>query len=289
MRQQLWFPCVVLAALAMPAGAQPPPPAPPAPAPAPRVRSMVRIRHGGGFLGVGVEEIDHERAQTLGLREEHGVEVKSVEEGSPAAKAGLRVGDVVLDYNGQRVEGVEQFTRMVGETPAERRCTLGIWRNHAPQTLTATLAARSWPGFDQERMREMEGALQHLPAMPEMPDMPMMPRPTMGWRMGVLGIEGEELSPQLAEFFGVKEGVLVRSVVHDSPAERGGLKAGDVITRIDGTVVTTPREISSLMRASRGKITTSVTVLRSHRELTLQVKRGERSQGRGPSAPEPPL
>jgi S1-C subfamily serine protease len=78
-------------------------------------------------------------------------------------------------------------------------------------------------------------------------------------------------------------------VVHDSPAERGGLKAGDVITKIDGTVVTSPREISSLMRASRGKQTTSVTILRSRKELTLEVKKGERSEGRAPTPPEPPM
>ena len=308
MQQQICLAGMLAAGLALTAAAQNPvPPAPPAP---PRPRAMVHMRHGGGFLGVGVEEIDQERAQALGLREEHGVEVKSIEEGSPASKAGLKVGDVVLDYNGQRVEGVEQFTRMVGETPVGRRCTLGVWRNHAAQTLTATLAARSWPGFDEQAAREMErgmrdvevqmkdldGKLRRMPpmppmsAMPEIPGVPpMLPRPTMGWQMSVLGIEGEELNPQLAEFFGVKEGVLVRSVVHDSPAQRGGLKAGDVITRIDGTVVTSPREIGSLMRASRGKQTTAVTLFRARKELTLEIKKSERSQRQAPDPAESPL
>lgn len=292
MRQQLYLAGVLLAALAAPAAAQNPP-APPAP---PRMRTEVRMRHaGGGFLGVGVEEIDHERAQALGLREEHGVEVKSVEPGSPAAKAGLKDGDVVLDYNGQRVEGVEQFTRLVGETPVGRQCRLGVWRNHAAQTLNATLTARTWPGFDEQNvrhmeldLRRMESDLQPMP-MPTIPPMPAMPRPIMGWQMSVLGIEGEELNPQLAEFFGVKEGVLVRSVLHDSAAEQSGLKAGDVITRIDGTAVTSPREIGSLMRASRGKATTSVTVFRARKELTLEVKKSERSQREAPAGNFDPL
>lgn len=297
MRQQLYLAGALFAALAAPAAAQNPP-APPAP---PRMRTEVRMRHGGGgFLGVGVEEIDHERAQALGLREEHGVEVKNVEPGSPAAKAGLKEGDVVLDYNGQRVEGVEQFTRLVGETPVGRQCRLGVWRNHAAQTLTATLATRTWAGFDEEAgvrqmerdVRRMENELRHMPmpTIPPMPAMPpMLPRPTMGWQMSVLGIEGEELNPQLAEFFGVKEGVLVRSVLHDSAAEHSGLKAGDVITRIDGTAVTSPREIGSLMRASRGKATTSVTVFRARKELTLEVKKGERSQRETPARNFDPL
>src|SRR5579862_1905171 len=68
------------------------------------------------FIGVGVEEIDADRAKTLKLSEEAGVEVTRVERDSPAEKAGLKTGDAVLQYNGQRVEGMEQFSRLVRET-----------------------------------------------------------------------------------------------------------------------------------------------------------------------------
>ena len=84
--------------------------APPAPAvpPTPEVR-IWKASPGGSFLGVGLKEIDSDRAKELKLREESGVEITRVEENSPAAKAGLKVGDAVLQYNGQRVEGIEQF------------------------------------------------------------------------------------------------------------------------------------------------------------------------------------
>ena len=93
----------------------------------------------------------------------------------------------------------------------------------------------------------------------------------------MLGIVSEELNPELAEYFGVKEGVLVRSVVKSSPAEKAGMKAGDVILKIDGTPVASPREISSLMRSSRSKKTNVITLSRSKKELTLEVKKPERS------------
>ena len=101
---------------------------------------------GGSYLGVGVAEVTPERAKALKLKEERGAEITSVEADSPAAKAGLKAHDVVLEYNGQRVEGIEQFTRMVRETPAERQVRLTISRDGATQALTATIGQRKGYG-----------------------------------------------------------------------------------------------------------------------------------------------
>src|SRR5579863_2990149 len=110
---------------------------------------------GGSFLGVSLAEIDNKRAAELKLKEAYGVEITRVEEGSPAEKAGLKSGDVVLEYNGQRVEGMEQFGRLVRETPPAREVKLIIGRNGATQTVTATVQARKlksmatvMPNFD---------------------------------------------------------------------------------------------------------------------------------------------
>lgn len=94
---------------------------------------------GSSFIGVMVQEIDGHRAKALKLPEEAGVEVTRIEPDSPAETAGLKVGDVVLHYNGQRVEGMEQFSRLVHETPPGREVKLDIYRNGAPQTI-----ARGW-------------------------------------------------------------------------------------------------------------------------------------------------
>src|SRR5271166_5596536 len=85
----------------------------------------VKLSSGGSrYIGVMVQEIDSERAKELKLREEYGVEVTRIEPDSPADKAGLKVGDTVQQYNGQRVEGMEEFKRLVSETPAGREVKL---------------------------------------------------------------------------------------------------------------------------------------------------------------------
>src|SRR3954454_4231085 len=92
----------------------------PEPQPAPEKTLVTAVLGGGSFLGLGVSEIDSDRAKALNLREERGVEITRVEEDSPASRAGLKIADVVLEYGGQRVEGTEQFVRLVHETPVGR-------------------------------------------------------------------------------------------------------------------------------------------------------------------------
>ena len=110
-----------------------------------------------------------------------------------------------------------------------------------------------------------------MPAFPpEPPMMPDTPHDMFSWRSMSLGVETEGLNTQLAEFFGVKQGILVRSVTKGSAAETAGLKAGDVITKLDGQAVSTPRNIAPFLRKSGKNVT--LTVVRNHKEITLNVK-----------------
>ena len=242
-----------------------------------RVRPVARrvVAHRNlSYLGVGFSEIDADRAKALQLKEARGVEIKCVDENSPAAKAGLQIGDVVLEYNGEHIEGAEQFTRLIKETPPGRSASLVVWRNGATKTVSAAIGTRqSGPSVFEFDGEDFALAMPALPAMPAMPAfrMPDIPRTFMSWRSPILGIESESLNPQLAEFFGVKDGVLVRSVNRGSAAEKAGFKAGDVIIKVDGERVTTPKEISSILQESRSKGSVSVTVVRHQKEMTLSV------------------
>jgi serine protease Do len=257
----LWLAAAVLAQPAEPP--QPAPPAPPAP-PAARARTAVRVARGVSYLGVGVAEITAERAKALNLKEEYGVEVTSVEKDSPAEKAGIKAGDVVLEYQGQRVEGTEQFIRLVHETPVGRPAKLVISRGGASQTLTATIASRrSLEVFGPEG-----GNFRfQMPQIPRI-EIPDIPHANMSWRSSMLGVEVESVSSQLAEYFGVKQGVLVRSVIKDSAAEKAGLKAGDVILKVGDKKVATPSEVSAAVRSSTSK-TIPLTIMRNHQEMSL--------------------
>jgi serine protease Do len=220
------------------------------------------------YVGVFLAEIDGERAKALKLRDEHGVEVTKVEEESPAAKAGLKVGDVLLDYNGQRVEGIEQFRRFVRETPAGRDVKMGVSRDGNQQFVVVKIGAR----------KMMAGAIEPMIAMtaPRPGDLPEIRMPRGGmvfWSSSALGVEAEGLEGQLAQFFGVKEGVLVRSVSKGSAAEKAGLKAGDVIVKVDETSVSSPSELTRAVRTARNgsKKSFSVVVMREKKETSVTV------------------
>ncbi|HLG98431.1 MAG TPA: PDZ domain-containing protein [Bryobacteraceae bacterium] len=214
------------------------------------------------YLGVNLAEVTADRARELKLKEPFGVEITRVEDGSPADKAGLKAGDVVLEYNGQRVEGMEQFGRLVRETPASREAKLLISRGGATQTITATLATRKARAMGGNLFPGVDIPVIHIPDIPQV---------FTAWRSPMVGIEAESLGPQLAAYFGVKDGVLVRSVIKDSAAEKAGIKAGDVITKIDGTGVTTPAEVSSAVRSASANKTFSVELVREHKEMNLNV------------------
>jgi len=228
---------------------------------------------GGTYLGVNLAEIDDNRAKELKLKEDYGVEVTRVEENSPAEKAGVKSGDVVLEYNGQRVEGMEQFGRMVRETPPGREVKLTISRNGATQTLVAVLGSRKYrfpgnfpPGFEVPEF--------HMPDIPQI---------FTTLRSPMLGVEAESLGSQLAVYFGVKEGVLVRSVLDSTPAQKAGIKAGDVITKVDGMAVTTPSELSGAVRtANNAKKTYAIELTRDRKPVTVSVTVDDRSERRIP-------
>jgi serine protease Do len=259
---------------------QPPPP----PHPEPHA-----VAHSSrSFLGVGIADIDEQRAKEMKLPEVRGVEVTHVESDSPADKAGLQKGDVILEYNGQRVVGMEQLGRLVRETPIGRTVSIEVSRGGNVQTLSATIEARKGPTFaiapkvDFDRLKEEMEQWREF----QMPD---QPRPWMAWRSSMLGVEAESLEGQLAEYFGVKEGVLVRSVIKDSAADKAGLQAGDVITKVEDETVTSPRELSRIIRSKRSQQTFPITVIRNRQEMTITVTRQqpERAQERPPRPPRP--
>ncbi|MEI9971610.1 MAG: PDZ domain-containing protein [Ignavibacteriota bacterium] len=253
------------------------------PAPSTRARSANNVTVGETpYLGVGGVDITADRARSLKLKEERGVEVTSVDAEGSAAKAGVKEGDVVLEFNGQKLEGWEHLKRLVRETPIHREVKILVWRNGGLQTLSTSIGARretqidvgSWGG--QPPSSWVQPLPPTVPMPPAaMPSMPGFDLPAFRTLMGTssLGIVGEALGQesQLAEFFGVKEGVLVRQVNPDSAAAKAGMKAGDVITRVEDTAISTPQQIGGTLRQVRGKTSVSITVVRSRREMTLTV------------------
>jgi serine protease Do len=243
----------------------------------PRARVAQVMTTGTPYLGIGVKDVDSEAAKRLNLKDVRGVEITNVDDNSPAAKAGIKDGDVVVEYNGQPIEGGAQLSRMVRETPIGRTARVGVWRNGSMQTLTATIEEKkggstiitggNGPWAVMPDMRNLE-ELRNM-KIPEI----NMPSFSMSYQSPMLGIMGEPLGAeeQFADFLGVKEGVLVKSVNHNSAAEKAGIKAGDVIVKVEDAKVSASGDITRALREARAKKTVTVTIVRQKKEMPITV------------------
>jgi serine protease Do len=219
----------------------------------------------GSHLGVRLKDIDADRAKVINLGEPRGVEVASVEDGSPAEQAGLKTGDVLLSYNGENILGAQQLGRLVSETPRGRKIKIEYWREGKVSTVIATTAGPAAMQFPSQ------GELQLMKMQGFEPFESSFPMPFMVWKTH-LGLECESLDAQLAEYFGVKHGVLIRSVVKDSPAAKAGLRAGDVVTQIGDHSVYEPKDITSYIRTERRSFyPLSLEVTREHKAIAVKI------------------
>jgi membrane-associated protease RseP (regulator of RpoE activity) len=233
----------------------------------------VIVGSGGSWLGVGISEVTADKVKELKLPAERGVVLGKIVPESPAAKAGLKESDVVTEINGQRVEGTEQFRRMIREIPTGRAAQFTVWRDGHSQTITVTLGkseirhgttfvAPAAPGsfaFQMPEMPEMGELLQNGPwASPKMR----------------LGIDAENLDGEFGNYFGAPEGegILVRGVFPDSPAAKAGLKVGDVITSVDGERIRSVGELREKMAEKQQEKTVKLGLVRSKAALTLSVE-----------------
>ncbi|HET9838093.1 MAG TPA: PDZ domain-containing protein [Candidatus Angelobacter sp.] len=258
---------LLLLGLAVPAapGGDPQPEAPAAPRPPAAFSSP-----GRSYLGVDIQDITHERAAALKLKEERGVEITTVDADAPAGKAGLREHDVILQFNDTAVESEEQLRRLIRETPPGRTVTLGISRDGAPMKVSVQLAehrkvvAESFPRVV-------------VPAVPRIREFPRngmdFPQIQIQTYSSVLGAQTENLTRQLGDYFGVKngEGILVRSVEKGSAAEKAGLKAGDVIIRADNEKITDRSDLSQILRKHRGGGPLALVIMRDKHEQSITV------------------
>jgi C-terminal processing protease CtpA/Prc len=229
-----------------------------------------------GWLGLDIAEVTPESAKSLALPAVRGVVVKRVEEKSPAADAGLKENDVITEYEGQVVEGTAQFRRLVRETPPGRSVDVTFIRAGAEQTVKITVAERR-AAFERFGPNILSGLPDSHPeiftfSMPD-GDLAESFSGAFGGHSPMLGIQAEDLRGQLGDYFGAPngEGVLVRDVRPGGAAEKAGLKAGDVITKIEGRAVKTLGDLREQMRQASGDKPVQLTILRRGAELTLPV------------------
>lgn len=220
----------------------------------------------GAEIGVSVRELTTDEVSRAKLERAGGVYVVDVREGSPAARAGLRSGDIVVSFDGERVRSARHFARLVLETPPGRTVPSEIVRDGARHTLSILPEAADGPlaGLLPEIRREIERGIRTLP-----PDLPVPPG--AGRARARFGVSLTPLTDQLASYFGVKEGVLVSAVEPESPAAQAGIRAGDVLTAIDGRAMRTPADVTAAVRGAARGVALDVRLVRDRKETNVKV------------------
>ena len=240
-----------------------------------------------GYLGIVFHDVSDDRMSTLKLKESHGVEILHVDHDGPASQAGLREHDVILQMNGQTIEGEEQLRRILHETPVGRGVVLVLSRDGQQITVATQMADRTTV--------ERDAWKQHIQADSAPPAAPMRGNGFLGGAsidaapitappdahthtfLGTVilgssytGVALEMIGPQLAQFFGSQggNGLLVRSVEPNSPAATAGLRAGDVVVRANAVIISGTGDWSRLVHENRGR-PLSVVVVRDKQEQTF--------------------
>ncbi len=240
-----------------------------------------------GYLGIDMRDVSEDQLGTLKLKEARGVEITNLDHDGPACKAGMRLHDVIQQMNGQVVENDDQLRRMLKDMPVGRSVTFVISRNGQTQTMTMQTADRRTIGlqaWEQHYTVPAPGpsgvvrgntffdskTANPLPAPKEHRD--LLGTETIILSSSFTGAKLEVMGPQLAEFFGATggAGLLVRSVDGNSPAEEAGLKAGDVVVKINSISVANGTDWTRTVHDNRGK-PVPVVVLRDKHEQTLTL------------------
>lgn len=231
-----------------------------------------------GYLGINFREIPDDQLSAFKIRDGRGEEVTLVDHDGPACASGIKVHDVLLQFNGQAIESEDQLRRVLRDLPAGKRVSFLVSRNGEAQTLSIVLANRDTVGQQawDRHMTVPEPVTSHGNGLfggdaPSAADLPR--RNLMGAAIlssSYTGAMLELMSPQLADFFGTQTGLLVRSVDPDSPAAAAGLRAGDVVTKVNAVPLATSNDWLKAVHDGQGK-PLAVVVLRDKKEQVLTL------------------
>lgn len=219
---------------------------------------------GGGFLGVYLADVDDDLREAIDYKGD-GAYVEDVTDDSPAEKAGLEAGDIIIDFNGKTVKNSEQLRDLVQKTAPGEKVKIAVIRDGKKKTLKAELGERK-KGDKKIIIMSKDGKKDHI----VWHDGNMII--TGDSDRGFLGVKLQGMSDQLAEYFGVKGGALIGEVVKDSPAEKAGLKAGDIIVEFAGRRVDDDDDLRYFIGKTKPEEETEIVVNRKGKEQKFQVK-----------------
>lgn len=257
----------------------------------------------GGYLGVQTAEVTKENFAKFGLREVRGVAVEKVVENSPAAAAGIKDGDVIVRINGEEISSTRKLTRLISEIDVDHQVKVTVLRNGSEQEITATLGKRPGAFFgegnnfsfsspvplDKLKLDEFKSLPQfkEFPMLKDFPDLKGLPNGegfrtfsfpggegnVFTWTSGnsrQIGVGVTDLTKQLAQHFGVEDGLMINEVRENSPAAKAGLKAGDIIVEVNSKAATSQLDLIREVNSKKeGDV--QLTIVRDGKRQTISV------------------
>jgi serine protease Do len=211
-----------------------------------------RVRR--GMLGIGIQNLNEDTAQALGLKDTSGVLVSNVRKGSAAEKAGFKRTDVIIAINGEKIEDSNVLRNKVAGTLPGTEIRVTVLREGSQQELTATLDE-----FEQTGNREEGESGDGGGNLQKQSD------------TGKLGLSLQPVTPQVAKQFGIEgeaEGMIVTDIDGDGVAAEAGIARGDVILEINRQPVNSIDAVESALKSSSGK---PVLLLISRRGQTIYL------------------
>lgn len=237
--------------------------------------SEMMMLQGGSEIGISVRDLSNEEIAKAQLARPGGVLIQDVREDSPASRAGLMNGDIIVEFDGERVRSVDDFMRLVRETPSGRAVTSTIVRGGSRREVEITpQAGESQLSRALPDVQQLERRLRALPELRNRQNLPDDLDPTPDLQVtprAQIGIALAPLTEQLASYFGVKQGVLVQTVTNGSAAAQAGMKAGDVITAVNGRAVQNVADVTRAVRSARPGSALDMRVFRDKKEITVKV------------------
>lgn len=218
---------------------------------------IIKKKSGGVWIGVSVKDLNSDLAEKYGVKSKEGVIVTEVEEDSPAEKAGIKKNDLVLKFGKDEVKDSEQLVELVQKYKAGDNVVVQVSRDNEKKNISVVIANRP----KENMFNVFEGFPKGFPF-------------NMGGNRAKMGVQLIELNPELGEYFGspTKKGMLVKKVEKDSPAEKAGVKAGDVIIGIGKESVEDLHDITTALKGFKKGDKAEVTVIRKGAEMKIQVE-----------------
>jgi len=222
---------------------------------------VVVVPEDRGWLGVAVQDVTPRLARKKDLKVEEGASVTRVEEDSPAEDAGIREGDVIIEFDGKHIRDSDALIDAVRATKPGTDVSIIVVRGDERTTVHATI----------ERRPKLSGTFSF-----RIPPMPPIPHIRVYRSASLYGLEVETLTKQLADYFGApnRRGVLVKSVRRGSDAERAGFKAGDVILSVGKETIADVNDLLDALDEYDSGESVEVEILRKgvREQLRLTIK-----------------